>query len=477
MNLEDQVAQGAAASGLGEEEGRLSAGDVVRAYARQSIHIAADKGTRLERAGAPPSDDIIRAGAAGSARVGPVGELVRSIQASALRSMEGPVAFEPTANSVFEVGIKRGTPVVFQIVPESSAYSAPSIASLARSELSRTDRALGKVYFDKCALSSINRPAQERYQIVEMFGADVIYAFGRRPRIYSMTGTLISGRSDVSFNGATISQDFAAAWERAFSDHFRLTRCVLNRKVIRVWLLDMIMTGYLLDLNMFVDQEMQANTQFTMSFALKRLSYLKNGDANLPGQNEGRNIQWTRNAIFARSTSSSDDRFELPDERRELQPEPAKEQAAEIFKSKKQAEDLTSQLADMLGIFKPSEAYEELKSRLSSKEARELKKGPVGLGQLMLREVASMKIESLSNLIAGIRTLDETIAKAPDAKRKAELESAKRIGVETFKKLVADADVLAQRAVMAYEIYETSSPPQAISDVPAALLGAGEVVA
>ena len=83
---------------------------------------------------------------------------------------------------------------------------------------------------DQFILQSAAEPDDEKVQIVETFGQPVAFFYGRRPRMYTYSGTLLNGAdtftpSDVSANNipqSTVDGESTSAYSTLWRDNFKL---------------------------------------------------------------------------------------------------------------------------------------------------------------------------------------------------------------------------------------------------------------
>lgn len=351
MELSDQIDLATSIEGLLSPPGTLSPRDVVRGLTGASLHKATETGLGSDIGYDGTLPDLPRPGGPGYTEAKSE-TLAEAMRVEAQASFGATLAGEPTFNSSFQIGVKRSTPAIFHMVPRQRRRSIPSLASLTRANLAAgRDFPIGRVYFDKCSVISINKPDSERHQIVETWAADYLYVFGRRPRIYTITGVLASGRADVRFRGQTVSQDFAAAWERGYDRYFRASSAVKHSMITRLWLLDDLYTGYLLSLNMYRDQESQATMQFTMMYVIESITNTINGDRFLPGQTSSTGPVATRSTLALTSSSSNTQGLPIPDERRDIIEDPSTRTRAELLALERRRQEVEKRFLGALGLY------------------------------------------------------------------------------------------------------------------------------
>jgi hypothetical protein len=199
-----------------------------------------------------------------------------------LQSQFQDLRFHDVADDVFDGGIKRGSRVLIRIVPARRAASG-SWYEVARNWVDSTGGVPENLIFDKFSVATFVEPDEERYQIFQTFGADFIYGFGRRPRIFMLTGQILNGKMEVRVHGDLRSMDWKNAFQRRYEQHYRLSQCIKYRKKIMIYCQDAVYTGYLLNMQSFTAAETQSITQVTISFVLEDKDWPRNSDNNIPG--------------------------------------------------------------------------------------------------------------------------------------------------------------------------------------------------
>jgi hypothetical protein len=186
--------------------------------------------------------------------------------------------FRPTANDVIDGGMKRGSKVVIQIVPETSQYKSWDEA--VRGVLMKEGFSLT---FDKFSVLSVTEPDSERYTIHETFGGDFIQTFGSRPKIYSISGQVLNGRLDVKRAGETRSMDWKNAFQRYYEEYLSAHACVRNRNKVRIFVQDTVLEGYALAFVSVLSADSQAISQVTITFVVSDRSWPRQNDRQIPG--------------------------------------------------------------------------------------------------------------------------------------------------------------------------------------------------
>jgi len=209
----------------------------------------------------------------------------RLLQAYFMNNQVEDLRFSDTADDVFDGGIKKGSKVLIRVVPEETRLNRQSWGEVARRALEGSP---GKarpenLIFDKFSVNSVSEPDQERFQIVETFGADLIYSFGRRPRRIQMNGQVLNGKMEVSIGGAIRSMDWKNALQRRYEKHYRLSACMENRQRIMLYVQDTVYIGYLLNMQSFVSAQTQAASQISLTFIVAEREFPEQNDTAIPG--------------------------------------------------------------------------------------------------------------------------------------------------------------------------------------------------
>lgn len=204
---------------------------------------------------------------------------------SILDDQFAPPAQKDTADFVLSGGIKKGTRCLIQIESAGRRVSKKSIKDLLTKDIYKNQRAL--LSFDKFSVESINEPDEEKYQILETMSADFLYAFGRRPRIYIMSGNVLNGRYDTFAGGELFSMDWKNAFQRSYGEKLRASKLIQNGSKVVISLQDTIYTGYVLNLIATTAAFNQSVSQVTMTFVLKSVHYAGSRDERIPGVKVG----------------------------------------------------------------------------------------------------------------------------------------------------------------------------------------------
>jgi len=87
--------------------------------------------------------------------------------------------------TIYILTATKFTPRNFSVIRGSTGY-------LSEDRRRMEDRE-DELVFDLFSLTSVAETSEEKYQILETFGSDIIYFFGRRPRIWAYQGNILNG--------------------------------------------------------------------------------------------------------------------------------------------------------------------------------------------------------------------------------------------------------------------------------------------
>lgn len=184
----------------------------------------------------------------------------------------------PTADDVVDGGMKRGSKVVIEIVPENAKYATWDKA--VKAKLLKEGFSLT---FTDFSVQSIAEPDSERYTLHETYGADIIQTFGARARVYSLSGQIVNGRLDITRGGETRSMDWKNAFQRYYERYFSAHACVRNRNKARIYFHDTVIEGYAVAIVPVTVAESQSISAITLSFVVSDRYWPRENDRNIAG--------------------------------------------------------------------------------------------------------------------------------------------------------------------------------------------------
>lgn len=218
----------------------------------------------------------------GTVDVGKSLELALNYRKILVRSQIGDIRYQPTSDFVLDGGIKNGSKVVIRVIPQSESRFT-SWDSLARARVSNEGGKPKDLTFDKFSVLSLTEPDEQRYQIHQTFGADIIQTFGRRPRILTLTGQVLNGKIDVSVQGEIRSMDWKNAFQRFYDDWFSAHACTKKNNKVRIFSQDTVYEGYMLNMVSATSAMDQGISQVTITFVLSSRTFPRENDALIPG--------------------------------------------------------------------------------------------------------------------------------------------------------------------------------------------------
>jgi len=94
----------------------------------------------------------------------------------------------PTSDFILRTGFKTDSKLVIKIVPMSKGGASNDAVA------NKLDKITPELTFNQFSLQAIAETDEERYQLHELFEGEILYLFGRRPRIWTMQGIVTNGK-------------------------------------------------------------------------------------------------------------------------------------------------------------------------------------------------------------------------------------------------------------------------------------------
>lgn len=225
------------------------------------------------------STNVVESLTRGAAHNAPVTERrVEGLQKPALSATESENldvrirADIPTADLVDNGGFKVGSKLLIKVVASPSNTKAP-------------DKAAPNLTFDNFSLQGIAEADGERYQIHETFGEEVVYLFGRRPRVWTMQGIVLNGRrAPAQGEGPeTAAQtaareakdmDFANMLIRNWNEYYRGTKAVEARARAYISYEDSVIEATLVELTVVRNAQIPSAANATMTFIVHERAFI-----------------------------------------------------------------------------------------------------------------------------------------------------------------------------------------------------------
>lgn len=190
------------------------------------------------------------------------------------------LADTPTAEYVTRSSFKIGNKLLIKVAPTKAA--------------TKIDDSIPNLVFDKFSLQGIAEPDEERYQLHETFESEVLFLFGRRPRIWTLQGIVLNGRrapdDDLSEEDRALftqqdlnrfeaerrakSQDFCNQLLQDWEDFYRGTKAVELRARTYVSYEDSIIEGTLLGLTVVRNAQIPAAVNATITFVVHQRAFV-----------------------------------------------------------------------------------------------------------------------------------------------------------------------------------------------------------
>lgn len=182
----------------------------------------------------------------------------------------------PTAEVIRRNGFKTGSKLLIKIDPSRKA----------------TDIEIPQLVLDTFSLQGVAEPDEERYQLHETFESEVLFLFGRRPRIWTLQGIVMNGRRspDIDPNAlAALSiqesiaavrenqakdMDFANKLLQDWEDYYRGSRAVESRSRTYISYEDSIIEGTLLGLTVVRNAQIPSAINATLTFVVHQRAFL-----------------------------------------------------------------------------------------------------------------------------------------------------------------------------------------------------------
>jgi len=157
----------------------------------------------------------------------------------------------PTADYITTSSFKVNSKLVIRVEPSTGNTKNPSHVS---NRISRHEA----LHFDRFSLQGVAESDEERYQLHETFEGEVLFLFGRRPRIWTFTGMVMNGRMAPEAPGPerpeeearrlAKNMDFCNDLLRKYEDFYRGSKAVELRARTYIAYEDVLIEGTLVSL-------------------------------------------------------------------------------------------------------------------------------------------------------------------------------------------------------------------------------------
>lgn len=190
----------------------------------------------------------------------------------------------PTADQVTRSGFKTGAKLLIKVVPTATA--------------SPVEDGDNDIIIDNFSLQGIAEPDEERYQLHETFESEVLFLFGRRPRIWTLQGIILNGKRapespgpeepDEQETRESMNMDFANTLIQKWEDYLRGSKAIESRSKTYISYEDQIIEGTLLAMTMVRNAQIPGAVNSTITFVVHQRTLL--GQTKV-GDQEVQNLQ------------------------------------------------------------------------------------------------------------------------------------------------------------------------------------------
>lgn len=181
----------------------------------------------------------------------------------------------PTADYVIRNSFKIGTKLLIKIEPTA-----------------KNTNLIEPMVFDKFSLQAISESDSERYQLTETFEDEVLYLFGRRPRVWTMQGIVINGRrsdmptdedlalfvpgdrADVIDYARQRNMDWANQLLMDWDSHYRGSKAIEAGARTYLAYDDSVIEATLLELVMTRNAQMPTAVNSTLTFVVHQRAFM-----------------------------------------------------------------------------------------------------------------------------------------------------------------------------------------------------------
>lgn len=175
----------------------------------------------------------------------------------------------PTADLITRGSFKVGTKLLIRIVPSTQGNISDYVPELT---------------FDAFSLQSVTEPDGERYQVHETFEDEVVFLFGRRPRVWSLQGVVVNGPRALEAQGPESAEDeekrlaqdmdYANRLLADWDDFYRGSKAVELRAKTYITYDDSVIEATLLELTMVRNNQMPSVVNATLTFIVHQRAFL-----------------------------------------------------------------------------------------------------------------------------------------------------------------------------------------------------------
>lgn len=186
----------------------------------------------------------------------------------------------PTADYIKRSTFKTGSKLLIKIEPTTKSTKIRDYVP--------------NLIFDKFSLQNIAEPDAERYQLHETFESEVLFLFGRRPRIWTMQGIVLNGKSTKKPSDAAIflaiargekEADILKKWDERnhdwcnqlladWDDFYRGSMAVEHRARTYLTYDDSVTEATLLELTVVRNSQIPSAVNATLTFVVHQRAFV-----------------------------------------------------------------------------------------------------------------------------------------------------------------------------------------------------------
>lgn len=186
----------------------------------------------------------------------------------------------PTADLIRRSGFKTGSKLLIKVDPTRKTTNASEY--------------IPQLVLDTFSLQSVAEPDQERYQLQETFEEEVLFLFGRQPRVWTLQGVVMNGKraapqsEDIAGTEGPLTAEQQAAEDLRLSrdmdyanrllqdwdDYYRGSKAIENRARTYISYEDSVIEGTLLALTVVRNSQIPSAINATMTFVVHQRTFL-----------------------------------------------------------------------------------------------------------------------------------------------------------------------------------------------------------
>lgn len=123
-------------------------------------------------------------------------------------------------------------------------------------------------------LQSVNEQEADKHQIIETLGESYVYFYGERPRMYSFSGSLLN----------SVNKQWKNNFMENYRNIFRGTKCAENKTRTYIMYEDMIIEGYILNMNISLNSQETKICPFSFNMYVTNTLRMNSDDLIDPAQ-------------------------------------------------------------------------------------------------------------------------------------------------------------------------------------------------